>query len=425
MLAPEEVNIDSIWVCFVTKNNFETAQKTVQSIFQLCKALGEGRVRLLVLDKSDESKLGFWLADYIPGRYIYEAKDAIIRRDEENQDLYARIGYELERDSIQRARIQMMLALRQRQGEVEGIIWQIDDDMLFVEAEWDGSKVIRKSGRDFFGEIRAYKREFPHVDAAIGKCTYAPPLPILLYFLHQLEDLLLGRGHNPVLSTDPERYHDLYFKQWEPSSPIKIDRVLLSSQIEAALRGMPLTRPILSGSENPLAESPQPTLLRGANFIIFNRKAAECIPHLAFQFDGLISRRGDMVHAWMLSQMGFQVREIQLSLFHNRDFPSIDIELICTEYLRDALGAIAFRYLVEPPNAMLRYESHLGHLQAILALLGRLGELQLESIDLLSKRLGRALARVETWKGQKLLANLEKFKKLVYTEMEIASAHEA
>ncbi len=391
-----------IWVCLATKNNEVVAKQTIEAIFELSELHQDDAIGLMVLDKSDSSTLKPWMNENYPDKHIlYQNRDQILSRDQTNSSLYQDLNYDLRQDSVQRARIQLLLASKDFWHEFRGgIIWQIDDDILLKEAVLEDSVLSPKLGRNFFQEARDYHRQHPNVDAAIGNYTNTPPLPILLYAEKQLGDLLKDQREASVTKEyfgETDNYHDLYPNKEFVSIPSKPGLHFLD-QFSALMQGKAVTRPLLSQDHLGKNANPQRTLLRGGNFIIFNPIAALRFPHFSLQYDGLIGRRSDMIHAWMLSQKGFVIRGIDISLFHNRSFPSLDFEKIANEYLSDALGAIAFRFLNSVDQSKQRFTQHKNHLKRLKKLSRQLVEQYPSGLTKdFSLMVGRTQQRLESW----------------------------
>jgi hypothetical protein len=405
------------WICLVTKNNFDTVVKTITSIIELADMYSDHTIHLMVLDKSEDHRLKLWIGKNWSSTVIYEDLETIENRDFKNDELYMRLGYDLSRDSIQRARLQLLLASQQYRDQLrDTIVWQIDDDMLFANAERLGKEIVPVVGRNFFEEVQAYHARYPQVDAAVGTYSNVPPLPILLYFEKQLVDLVAGEKAAPSSGSNHDFYHDLYGKGTIPESPNGRLKVPDKQVFEKMLRGVSVTRPILSGDKGPDPGSIQPSILRGGNYIIFNPEVLWSLPHIAMYFDGIISRRSDMIQAWMSQNAGYQIMAINLSLFHYREFQEVDLEKICLEYLRDALGAVAFRFLKKPDTAWRRYEAHLEHLGELRKILGRPEFVGLEILQQLRDQLKTTQTRLSKWKEMGMQEALESFQKLVIKE---------
>lgn len=362
----------AIWVCIVTNCNLSAVQRSVRSAALVCRKYGHRDVHLLILDKSPSRSLERWLARHWPNSFIYQGQQEVLARDHSNRAWYFEAGHDLERDSVQRARIQLMLATMELGKQLNGILWQIDDDMCFQEAGWDGDRVTIGNARDYFSEVRAFAMRHPGVHAAIGRCTNAPPLPALLYMRHQLMDLALGHVPAPVLSTDGQAYHDLYSME----SRAEVAEVLAcrpsAIPLKQLMTGEALTRPIVSGPEESMALGPRGSILRGGNFIIFERKVAEAFIHPGFRFGGRIARRSDMAHLWMLQRCGFDIRPVQISLFHDRRYEEANPSRLVGDYLDDVLGAVAIRSLESMNAAQERLRAHEEHMQDLVAMLEHL-----------------------------------------------------
>lgn len=319
---------------------------------------------LLLLDKSQGAEVLQWLEQERSIKNTFEQTyllniEAIHSLENQNREWLDAAGVDHSRDSIQRARIQMLLATRQFRHELEGsIIWQLDDDMVFEYPE---------TGREFpdvVAEVIDFHKAHPDVDAATGTVFHAPPLPVFLYLEKNLGDLLKCRPiPESLAATGPGYYHDLYPDPPDNGDVQKVVRDAAETEdlFAEILAGNPVFRPIPE-----VLFTPEAPWHRGGNFIIFNMEVALAFPHLAVQFRGITSRRSDMIHARMLQDAGFRLKGIPVGLYHNREsMGKPDLSRLSQEYLRDTLGAVAVRSLDSLPAAMKRLEEHKAHVQRL------------------------------------------------------------
>lgn len=399
-----------IWFCFVTKDNQTIASKLVASIENQILKFKIPHVNLLIIDKSTVSDPIF-IRKELFDKTIYYSFAELQKLEDKYAFLYTNINYDVRRDSIQRARLQLYIASLEHSKEFEqSIIWQLDDDMIFGETTFTSNGLEFKFDRNYCQIIRAFHTLHPKIDAAIGYCSYVPPLPQYLYLRKQLEEILSTEEHiNFGFQHADWSYHDLYDTASRPRFSPKRNAKLDETSLLDIFRGKPM-HPILTIDESPLVSEPQDSYLRGGNFIVFNSKALTSVPHLAFSFQDFIGRRSDMLHIWMLRQQGFNIKSIDLSLIHNRDFKEISFLRMHKAYFEDLLGAIAFRYLAfGKQEAVQRYALHKTHLKDLYAL-----SIQLNSV----------YHQAYLQEFQKVLATaLTKIKSFDWTEIETGLKH--
>jgi hypothetical protein len=372
------------------------------------------RCNLLIIDKSPGSKVLGWLDgekglnDTFVKVLKLDYKD-ILGIEQGNLDYITNAEVDLERDSIQRSRVQMILAVMHYRKEIEGsILWQLDDDMVFEyqESECPFPDVVEK--------VLAFHKQHPEVDAATGTGFHTPPLPVLLYMEKNLKDLVTGRPL-PLkgLSTSPSYYHDLYTDSEFPESLQVVER----SHIEVDF----LFRQILSGDPvfRPIPEAffePEKPWHRGGNFILFNLEAVLAMPHLAVHHRGLTSRRSDMIHARLLHEAGFKISGIPLGLFHFREQQQApNFTKLKLEYLRDTLGAVAVRFLDKEETAFERLLQHREHIDRLSTLVTILKQIYRSALaDELLITLEEIRHELSEWQEEELSISLVALKNKYY-----------
>lgn len=274
-------------------------------------------------------------------------------------------------DSIQRTRIQQQILVLENYAVFKkSIIWQVDDDMLFAQSRFKYRDHSIHYHNNYFAELTLLNSELKEVDCLIAPSTYIPPIPSLLYCKTQLSLLF----HKRLINEDYtlEEYHDYYSEQTERSEQgiaifPKEDLVDLTKKI---LLGHPITAFVTkAGSEKDhLAPS---RLLRGGNFIILSPEIFT-VPHLGYvENDGLPARRSDMIHAHLLSEHGFEIRDTNhFSLVHNRNFNSATIHDCVEKYHTDMIGSLLVQYLFKSPTDFRkRLKFHKGHIKDIIHLI--------------------------------------------------------
>ena len=393
-----------------TNRSGPVVRRTVSSLSKLLTRYGH-ECNLLIIDKTPGAETIQWLKGE---NSLFEAfvnvleldAQAIYKIELEKADYLKEAEVELDRDSIQRTRVQMVLAIMHFRKDIEGtILWQLDDDMVF---EYSTGEIPFP---DVVEKVITFNNQFPDVDASSGTGFHTPPLPILLYLEKNLKDLIDGRPL-PLkgLSTSPNYYHDLYpdLKFWETTPKIERSEKDVYYLLLQILSGDPMFRPIPDEFFEP--EKPWH---RGGNFILFNMDIALSLPHLALHYRGLISRRSDMIHARLLHDAGFKLSGIALGLYHYRERnQNPDFLKIKLEYLRDALGAIAVRFLEDEVAAFDRLIQHQLHIDRLIALAEKLNKNFNSSLteDLIIV-LGETKKELSIWETEELKSSLSMLRK--------------
>lgn len=402
-----------IWFCFVTKDNQSIASKLIASIENQILKFKTCRVNLLIIDKSRGSE-NISIKKGLFDQIIYYPLADIKKLEDKYASVYTNINYDISRDSIQRARLQLYIVSKEHSKEFENsIIWQLDDDMIFGETTFTSNGLLEfKLDRNYCQTIRDFHKLHPKIDAAIGFCSYVPPLPQYLYLRKQLDEFISKKKQaNFGFQHEDWSYHDLYDTQPNHYSLPKVNGKLDEGLLSDVFRGKPI-HPILTIDESPLVSKPQNSYLRGGNFIIFNTKVLTALPHLAFSFREIISRRSDMLHIWMLVQQGFNIKSIDLSLIHNRDFKEISFPRMNKAYFEDLLGAVAFRYIAfGKQEAGKRYSLHKNHLNELHSLSIKLGSVYHKPyLEEFKYTLSTALAKIESFDWAEIETSLNNLK---------------
>lgn len=398
-------------ITFTISSNLHgpVVQRTLTSLSKNISQYGH-ICNLLILDKSPDSSITNWLGQEISvnrtfSKVLQMDITSIHGLEKDNIEYLQRASVKIDIDSIQRTRIQMLLAIRHFSNEIaNSIIWQLDDDMVF---EYQDEGMIFP---DVIEKVLRFHNEYPTVDAATGTGFHTPPLPVLLYAEKNLKDLLSGKPlPDRGVSTSPFYYHDLYpeLEIEEISQMVKWSRYEFENLFTLILSGDPLFRPIPD-----LFFEPEKSWHRGGNFIFFNLKAAIAMPHLAVHFRSLISRRSDMIHARLLHDAGFALARIPLGLHHFRDTHlTPDLPKLKLEYLRDALGAIAVRYLENEQSAFYRLADHIAHIHRLILLANDIkSSYQFPLLQDFLSTLNEILTELTTWKSEDLKASLIELK---------------
>lgn len=414
-----------LWICLVTKNNPKGLSQTLYSICKQIQLYQEKNIRLLLIDKSEQSSLPSWIRQNETSfqKILFYDQVKLISLEENYQYLYQKVNCNLSCDSIQRTRIQLMMAILENQDIFnDTIIWQIDDDHSFETLTLKNNQLERSTQRNFFYEARQFHRQHPHIDAAIGKCSFAPPIPRLLYIRKQLNDIL--NQHTSTITSAQENfeqdinYHDLYSSDEEQTCILPIpEHMNYNELIHNLIQGVPITRPVVPGKECPLSKTPEKNYLRGGNFIIFNLEIVLAFPHIAFGYQGFISRRSDMIHAWMLGQMGYHITDIDISLIHDRSFSEIDFYSIQQDYISDLLGAAVFRFLLNGSSAAeKRIQAHIQHLEDLFVALKGLKQKRYHPLlEELQQHVSFLKEEISSWNQNNLREEMQQFKIFIHS----------
>lgn len=358
---------------FFLKNMF-------QSLVCQIKKFDSQRISLLLIDKSGkENEFPSDAKGYFDD-IIYVSLQELGQLERMHGDLYELVNHPLDRDSVQKARLQMYMVLRHyKKIWKDAIVWQMDDDLLFEQIYYKQGEKMSVREIDYFSAVREYHATYPFVDAGIGQCAWIPPLPVLLYLKKQLCDIFKSKDAG-LYKKYKHYYHDLYDTD---APPVLAQKLPVEKKIRMALKGEILTRPLIFEETKPL-EFLEKTIYRGANFIVFNPEVVLIFPHFSFTFQTVLGRRSDMIHAWMLSQIGYELRGIDLPLIHNRRIGTFNATQLYKTYYADSLGAFAYRYLAGGASLVeARYALQLEHLQELSRVSRKLYEKH--QIDLLSQ----------------------------------------
>jgi hypothetical protein len=347
-----EENTNNIIVSIIKSNSFDKKKNYTLSIIIFDKTLKQ----------NIESKLERFALN-INVINLFE-----IQNLEKNHSIFfSKANCSTEIDSIQRARIQQQIyVIENFETFKNSIIWQVDDDMLFGKSKYLNNKHIVNYSTNYFSEIAELYHQNKNIDAIISPSTYVPPIPSLLYCESQLNAFFNGK-YIPQNTKIQSEYHDYYNQSNSDNNNYFVflsntdDKTTIVKNI---IIGKPITK---TSFENNISITPEFTrskLLRGGNFIIFNPEIFE-IPHLGFSENNSIpARRSDMIHSHLLTEIGFQIRDVSyFSLVHNRTFSNSSIENSSEKYFSDMIGALLVSYLykgnTEFKNRLLFYQNHI------------------------------------------------------------------
>lgn len=353
-----------IWFCIVSCGGWNEVEPTLRSLTENLQRYKHRDCGLMLLDKSSEGVIlaGLNASGILNafGEFVGLGWTEIEALERTYSEVMASADVDLSQDSIQRARIQLLLATKSRWEAVKDcILWQLDDDLLF-QYDTPGMGAFP----DVVGQMLSFHEANPQVAAATGTVFGVPPLPVLSYLGKNLQDLLGGRVKGELEPAhDPSFYHDLYPDSAMPAIGQTLEDEAVEDNLRRILSGDSVFRPISN-----VAFAPAEPWHRGGNFILFEARAAIALPHLALRYRGWVARRSDMVHAQMLQAIGFRLEGISLSLWHCREKLGLNLERIGSDYLRDVLGAVTVRYIQSPTAAWNRLFEHRQHVERLLNL---------------------------------------------------------
>ncbi|MDA7762099.1 hypothetical protein N8927_02765 [Crocinitomicaceae bacterium] len=352
------------------KQNTLNLIESIQQNHSINFNIAEYKLFVHIIDKSPNQNLSLISDSFDIPVYVIPLFEILTLEDKYEQ-LLKEANCSRKIDSIQRTRIQQQIVVLELYSVFKkSIIWQVDDDMLFAQSRFKDRDHSVHYHNNYFSELTLLNSELKEVDCLIGPSTFAPPIPSLLYCKTQLSLLF----HKQLTDEDYslKEYHDYYSERTERSGQRltifpEEDVVDLTRKI---ILGHPITAfATKTGSEKDhLAPS---RLLRGGNFIILNPEIFT-VPHLGYvENDGLPARRSDMIHAHLLSERGFDIRDTNhFSLIHNRNFNSTTIHDCVEKYHTDMIGSLLVQYLFKSPSDFRkRLKFHKGHIKDIIGLI--------------------------------------------------------
>lgn len=327
-------------------------------------------------------------------------------------DVFKKANGSTEIDSIQRARIQQQIYIIEHFETFKNtIIWQVDDDMLFGKTEIINNKHHINYSTNYFSKITNLYLLNEKIDAIIAPSTNVPPIPSLLYCESQLK-AFFNKSNTLNGTKYTYEYHD-YHNQSNTgnySSIFLSNDIKRTSDVKNILKGKPITKISYDKNINDVSNTRKSTLLRGGNFIIFNPEIFK-IPHLGFSENNKKpARRSDMIHSHLLTEVGFQIRDISyFSLVHNRDFNHSSIENSCEKYFSDMIGALVVAYLYKGEddfsNRLLFHQSHIKNILHLL--LENINKKEfINEID----RLTELDVKINSFEKAQFISEFEKFK---------------
>ncbi|MBE0392883.1 hypothetical protein BJQ96_02742 [Flavobacterium sp. PL0002] len=353
-----EENTNNIIESIVKSNSFDKNKNYILSIVIFDKT-----IKQIIESKLERFALNIKVIDLT----------AIKKLEKKYSHFFSTANCSTKIDSIQRARIQQQIYIIDNFEIFKySVIWQVDDDMLFGRSEFKNNNHTVNYTTNYFSEIVNMYHKNENIDAIISPSTYVPPIPSLLYCQSQLNAFFNGK-HIPEAKIIQSEYHD-YYNQANHDTNYS---VLLSNTkdkktiVKNILIGKPITKISFVNNINVSPEFTMSKLLRGGNFIVFNSEIFR-IPHLGFsESNNIPARRSDMIHSHLLTEIGFQIRDISFfSLVHNCTFSTSSIENSSEKYFSDMIGALLVSYLykgeTEFTNRLLFYQKHIKNILELL-----------------------------------------------------------
>jgi len=353
-------------IIFSTKNE-ENTNNIIESIVKL-NSFEKNKnysLSIIIFDKTlkqnIESKLER-VALSIKTINIFEIK----KLEEKHFNLFIQANCSTKIDSIQRARIQQQMYVIENFEKLKNsIIWQVDDDMLFGRSEFKSNEHNVNYSVNYFSEIVDLYHINKNIDAIISPSTYVPPIPSLLYCKSQLNSFFNGE-YKPLKTIIQSEYHDYYNQSnFDNNYSVFLSNIEDKNEIvKNIIIGKPITKISFENYISSVPKFTKSSLLRGGNFIVFNPEIFH-IPHLGFsENNNFPARRSDMIHSHLLTQRGFQIKDVSyFSLVHNRTFNNSSIEKSTEKYFSDMIGALLVSYLykgeTEFNNRLTFYQNHI------------------------------------------------------------------
>ncbi len=354
-----------------SKENTKNLLRSIQKVNSF-EGVKDYSLSIVILDKTEEQNIKRSLSTFDFSIEVISLFN-IQALEQKRLDLFETANCSRKIDSIQRARVQQQIYILENfERFINSVIWQVDDDMLFGQSEYIGNKHIVNYSTNYFSKIIELYHDNKNIDAIISPSTYVPPIPSLLYCRTQLNDFF-NKKYLPENTISHLEYHDYYNqskcgKDYSMFLSEENDRTTIVKNI---FKGIPVTRVSHEISQDVDVNFKDSKLLRGGNFIVFNPYVFE-IPHLGYKENDFIpARRSDMIHSNLLSELGFQIKDVCcFRLVHNRTFSNYCIESISTSYYSDMIGALLMAFLYKGEVEFeSRLQFHLNHIKNILNLL--------------------------------------------------------
>lgn len=362
-----------ICILFSTKSKENTSNllRSVQKV-NLFEGVKNYSLSIIIFDKTDQQYIENNLGNFDFSVDVISLFNTLAL-EQKRLYLFDTANCSLKVDSIQRARIQQQIYILENFERFKNtVVWQVDDDMLFGKSEYLGNKHIVNYSTNYFSKVIELYYQNKNIDAIISPSTYVPPIPSLLYCETQLNDFF-NKKYIPQNTSSHLEYHD-YYNQFKCRKDYSIflskenDKTIIVKNI---LKGIPTTKASYEMNNDVDLNIKDSKLLRGGNFIVFNPDVFE-IPHLGYKENDFIpARRSDMIHSNLLSEIGFQIKDVSyFSLVHNRSFSNYCIESISSNYYSDMVGALLMHFMFKGENEFeSRLQFHQKHIKNILKLL--------------------------------------------------------
>ncbi len=367
---------------------------------------------ILILDKTAEQNIAKKLEQFALDIKVVNI-DEIQRLEKKYLNFFTEANCTMSIDSIQRTRIQQQVYIIDNYEQFNGgVIWQVDDDMLFGRSKFTGNLHTVDYSVNYFSKLVDVYLQNKNIDAIISPSTYVPPVPSLLYCESQLKSYFKGtfKPENKIITAD--EYHD-YYNQNNLNNYYNIflsDTKDKNEIVKNILAGKPTSKISWNNNINDQIKFTKSKLFRGGNFIVFNPEIFY-VPHLGFSENNTIpARRSDMIHAHLLSEMDFQIIDVSyFSLVHNRDFSNTSIDKSAEKYFSDMIGALLVSYLYKGQNEFnKRIEFYHKHIKNILNLLYE--NVNIDEFKTEIDRLTELDIQINSFDKEHFISEFEKFK---------------
>jgi len=200
------------------------------------------------------------------------------------------------------------------------ILVVMDDDLKFESLTVKDTKLELSFPFSYVHEVYLFRKK-NDCDVALGSVTGSPPLPATSSIRTFIGDIITDPkkvNNNPSRWHNIDYYYDLSETRdtWEPwSTNTSLKGHSVNSNEHELLDQMflsgPRHRPLVL-LEEPRRVTPQSTITRGGNTVIFNHRFLTEIEHPKLR------RRGDSIWAILASEKGARILTFPAPLYHDR-----------------------------------------------------------------------------------------------------------
>jgi hypothetical protein len=200
------------------------------------------------------------------------------------------------------------------------ILVVMDDDLRFESLTVKDTILELSFPFSYVHELYLFHKKY-ECDVALGGVTGSPPLPATSSIRTFIGDIL---SDPEKVNKNPSRWHDIDYyydlsetrETWEPwSTTTSLKGHAVNSNEHGFFDQMflsgPRHRPLVL-LEEPRRVTPQKTITRGGNTIIFNHRFLTEIEHPKLR------RRGDSIWAILASEKGARILAFPAPLYHDR-----------------------------------------------------------------------------------------------------------